>query len=275
MSRKLIHFTDVDDFDVCERRYWAHRFGGLPKPPSPILAIGDAYHKAIDFVYMNEGCEFIEAAMDSVAQIDRDVVQRFEIDCLALAEEVEANLERMFKALERGPGLLTPPYPIRNKKGWLLLEHEWTDRRLGYRGKVDAVMDSAPVTDEKGNVVGFDYVPCVFDWKTVHGERRRSQRDATYSPQLALYSLAMGVKRACFVEIPRNLEKPIRVRSVTYSDSDLAHWADWFVDMRAAILSRGTKARRFKRTDRKNPLCSPEWCWLYPKCYPAEGVPCA
>lgn len=114
------------------------------------------------------------------------------------------------------------------------------------------------------------------DWKSLTSERRRSYRDVEYGAQPALYAIAAGVKNACIVEIPRDLKAPIKMRTVTYTEEDLAYWTIWLKAAREAILSRGRsprQIRRFRMTDRKNPLCSAQWCAHYFKCYPVVEDP--
>lgn len=262
MSKRLVNFSSLDLFDLCERKYYYEKVEGVDEKDSPILLIGTAYHAAIAEVvacgpHLDDAVEsaFIDAGL-------QEGLKRFKISEAELRAEMFANLARL-QADVLGPAEIMAEF----RDGDPIIEHQYKNYKTGFYGTVDLVSVTTPVVDASGRVIGKTDSPCVIDWKTLTSDRRRSQRDAVYSPQLASYARAMGVRNAAFVEIPRNLEKEIRVRVVNYTEVDMKNWASVLDAQRAALISRRKNKVNFKPTNRKNPLCSPIWCEHFCKCY--------
>jgi len=261
VSKRLVNFSSLDLFDLCERKYYYEKIEGVDEKDSPILLIGTAYHAAIaDLV-----CSALPVdAADKVFMDEafRDSLARFKISEAELRAEMTVNLGRLLTDVIYA-AVIVPEF----RDGKHIIEHQYKNYKTGFYGTVDLVSLNTPVVDASGRVIGKTPSPCVIDWKTLTSDRRRSQRDAVYSPQLASYARAMNVRNAAFVEIPRNLEKEIRVRVVNYTEVEMRNWASVLDAQRAALISRRKTKVNFKPTNRKNPLCSPIWCEHFCKCY--------
>jgi hypothetical protein len=113
--------------------------------------------------------------------------------------------------------------------GTLMVERKFADERIGYCGVLDLLSDHAP--------------------------------------QLALYAIEADVRCGVFVEIPRNLDRPINTRVVRYSEKDLVNWRRYLENIRDAILSRGTEEKRFKMAAPDMYLCNPAYCRHWERCF--------
>lgn len=243
-------FSEVDLFNQCERRYFKEKVQKHPTEENAYLLVGKTYHEALsahiqDLPWLGLTLEMEEKLAKAGVNVD------------SMVTEMRANLARLGPSLELlGPPVTAPERYFRN-------------RSIGYKGVVDSVFANTPTVSPEGIMTGVTPGRCVIDWKVLSSNRRRSARDAALSPQLALYSIEENVECAGFVEIPRDLEKPIKCRVVRYTEQDKAHWREFLRSTREAMFSRGRKEAAYKRCDRKaNPLCSPLWCPFYGDCYP-------
>ncbi len=269
---KLLSFSAIDQFSNCERRYFLERIMGRRSPDTAITLVGRTYHEAIAMMVgsrVERAEEWADHCAAKAIKDNHDALTKLGVRCGSLVPEMQSNLRRLrVEVLERC-GLRCAEQIVPYSKRGMWLERAFYDYALGYKGVVDVLSLRAPLCASDGEVEGGADEVCCFDWKSVTSDRRRSQRDAETSAQLALYALASGAKTACFVEIPRNLERPLKTRVVRYTDNQLRDWAQWLVATRAAVLSRGRSPFRYRRADRKNPLCSPSWCPHYlESCYP-------
>lgn len=262
MSKRLVNFSSLDLFDLCERKYYYEKVEGFDEKDSPILLIGSAYHSAIADM-LEEEMPLVSALESTFSGVTlQEGLQRFKISPSELRAEMALNLARLQSDVLT-PAEIRPEY----RDHYPVVEHQYKNYKTGFYGTVDLVSVTTPVVDASGRVIGKTDSPCVIDWKTLTSDRRRSQRDAVYSPQLASYARAMNVRNAAFVEIPRNLDKEIRVRVVNYTEVDMRNWASFLDAQRVALISRRKNKVNFKPTKRKNPLCSPIWCEHFCKCY--------
>jgi len=254
---RYVSWSQVELFLKCERQYFYEYILGEKRPETPILVIGKAYHTMIESYFTGVG----------IAKLVDDESMEFlkaktTIDIAGLQREMRENLMRLKSQFLDGLGR---PF---------IVEWKFEDEVLGYRGTIDAAMQRTPVMSPDGEEIStWLEESCVVDWKSLTSERRRSQRDAVYSGQLALYATVAGTRNAGFVEIPRNLGEPIKARFVRYTEEELNHWRSWLVGVRDAMLSRGEQMQAYHQTERKNPLCSPQWCGHFFKCYPAALGP--
>ena len=275
--KRFLSFSAVDQFSTCERRYFFERIMGQRQPDTPITLVGRTYHEAIAAMLhtrLERTDEWVELVVGEAVTRNHDALTAQGVQCGSLRAEMVSNLKRLRTDVLAPVGVTTldAVAPYGRKRSWWI-ERDFSDEALGYKGVIDLLSLRVPVVDTHGTVTGGTDGRCVWDWKSVTFDRRRSQRDAETSAQLALYALAANVRRACFVEIPRNLEKDLRVRVVTYTEQDLRDWAQWLGAMRDAILARGRRKVNFRPADRKSPLCSPIWCpWYVTKCYPADSL---
>lgn len=274
--KKYLSFSGVDQFSNCERRYFFERILMRRQPDTAITLVGRTYHEAIAAMIhtrVPRTHEWTEFVVDEAVKRNHDALTALGVACGSLRQEMVSNLARLKAEVLEPAGVITLDQVVQcgMKRAWWV-ERAFEARDIGFKGVVDLLSTRAPVVDAGGTVTGGVAGRCVWDWKSVTSDRRRSQRDATTSAQLATYAIGANVRRACFVEIPRNLAKDIRVRLVEYSEEELAHWASWLRSMHHAIMSRGKVKANFRPSDRKNPLCSPDWCNHYlTECYPTES----
>ena len=273
----LMSFSGVDQFSTCERRYYFERILRRRQPDTAITLVGRTYHEAIAAMLttrVERTEEWVEFAAKEAIARNHDLLTSLGVACGSLVHEMVSNLKRLRAEVLEPARIRTVAdiVPFGRKRSWWI-ERKFKEWTVGYKGVVDLLSLRTPVLDEKGHVTGSTEGRCVWDWKSVTSDRRRSQRDAETSAQLALYAIAANVRHACFVEIPRNLEKDVRVRLVRYTEADLRDWSQWLTAMRDAVLSRGKAKARFRPADRKNPLCSPMWCPHHvTECYPSDSL---
>lgn len=265
MAEKLLSFSAEDLFSTCERKFYYERVVGEKSGDNAITVVGDTYHKVLaDYWRRHEAVSLERIVKEQLAR-DTPRLQSFGIDVGELEGELFFNVSRVATTLFV-PGGIEPEWHDNEP----VIERDFINTALGRRGIIDMVSRRSPLVDGAGNVVGFAEEPCVLDYKSVSSERRRSERDAKFSEQLALYADTVDVRRAGYVEIPRNTNRPLNVRMVTYSDQDIRWFRKYAAEIAAAIRSRGTDMLNYKRTERSNPLCSPMWCKKFTECYPSE-----
>lgn len=259
--KRLVSFSDLDLFDLCERKFYFEKILKEPQKPSAILEVGQTYHAALAAFWTVDLPDPLRLAAAAVVK-HTEALAPFGVNLPGLIDELKGNLERLMDKVLL-PGKVTPLY----------VERRFDNHRLGFKGIIDILSHATPIVDEKGHVTGSSPEPCVLDYKSLTSDRRRSQRDCEMSPQLALYALEAGVSAAGFVEIPRNLEKEIKTRIVHYSPEDLANWLLYLQGQRRTLFKRGKKKENFRMCSRKNPLCNPMWCAHFLKCYACAPMP--
>jgi len=250
-------FSGLDLFEGCERRFFYEKVEGHVSPEGAPLLVGSSYHEVLADLWRLPGTTLASLVAQQVEK-DGAKLEAVGVDLEGLRNEMVENIARVQKLLFVPGGCV----PLD-----LCVEKRFDDPLLGYRGVIDVLSSVAPLVDGAGRVVGFTEEECVLDYKVVTSDRRRSERDARFSTQLALYCLVAGVTRACFVEIPRNIEKPVQVRTASFSVKELDNAKRYLIEGRAAIKSRGVDMLAFKRAERSYPLCSVQWCPFWSKCY--------
>jgi len=260
MTRKL-HVTEVGLFNQCERRYYYEKILGEEPEPNHYVLVGSAYHRAITTCFPDgaELCgQFKEAALRSVNE-SYDALSEVGVNPITLIAEIAQRLEELRVLL---PASLKPSF----------VERQFSTK--GWEGTVDWAGPNYVLGDErvKGQRPSWGEGLGVLDWKTIHGSRRRSIRDARLSPQLAMYTLNVpGARHAAFVEIPRDLKEPFVFLPVHYTEDELVKWRIWFDGIRKSVMRRKSK-ESYKMCKRDEPLCSAIWCPHYlTKCYRNES----
>lgn len=263
-------FSAVDAFTTCERRFYYERVLDEPQEEGAPLVVGNVYHSVIAALIRSNWQADANAVAATYVEGSKAELKAAGARVDGLVDEVVANMQRLRSTL-------FPPYGLETvmiDTNEAFVERKFRRLDLGFGGVIDYVSDRFPVTDGKGQVTGFKPGRCVLDWKTLSGDRRRSDRDARFSPQLGLYKITVpGAIGAGFVEIPRDLGKPIVVRMAEHNERDTEMMRTWLVAMRATILKRGTDIENYRMTDRDNPLCSAAYCPKYFKCYPMPDGP--
>jgi len=257
---RLSH-SAIDLFHQCARRYYWERVLKIKTEDGPHLIVGQLYHNVLEKHL--KGSDLDDAVRECIRNLAEDLT-RLEIDIDDLDEEVRANVDRM----EIDP-LALAPVQVGHAK---LVESWFNEGKQGLVGKIDLINQNTPTVDDKGNILAWiQDAPCVLDFKVVNS-RRKSARDANLSAQLAIYAIETGCNTAGFFEIPRNLEKPQRVRIKTFTDAELAEWRMWITAQVAGITAiHSQPATFFPLTKRDNPLCSQMWCPHWDRCYGGRG----
>lgn len=263
--KKLSSFSGIDLFTTCERKYFYDRILDSPMVEGPALVVGNVYHEAIaECIRRNWSRPHREVAAEYVVKAT-EALERVKVSAPDLIDEAEVNLRRVQDTLF-GPGGLV----AETVNGKLEVEQRFFDDRLGYTGVIDLVSTRTPVVNPRGMVTGFIDGRCVVDWKSITSDRRRTERDARLSPQLGLYKSVKKAPWSCFVEIPRDVEKPIQVRVSPHDDRTQETMEVWLRSIRQTMLARGTAMENYRMTERENGLCAPLWCAHYYKCYPTS-----
>lgn len=255
-----LHATDISIFDQCEQRFFLEKVLGNEAPPTHYVVVGQVYHRAIALSFPAPAIYHgrFELASEMAVSENVALLEQVGVDAKHLETEVAVRigaLRRLFPD--------RPLYPEKVEEKFTIGRHwegtaDWVSKL--YVAGDERVRGEAPLWAEGEDLA-------VIDWKTIHGKRRRTIRDARFSPQLALYSLAMGAKHAAFIEVPRDPTRPFVFLPVHYTPEDLTNWRLWFEKRRLAI-SRRRSPDSYKRTSRSDPLCSSVWCPQYFRCYP-------
>lgn len=244
-------YTALRQFEFCERQFYYRKILGLPESPSIHLSLGILYHEALEAL-----CKFLAIDKDQIAAlivkakgsplwVDPGITDE------ALLEEIWVNLGRVNREVFQGG------------KGLKVLKVEtWGTR---YCCKIDILAANTPVIEE-GRIVSFLDEPCVVDWKTKSGDKKRSQYATDLNPQLALYCLDSGVFNAAIVEIPRSPLQDLNTIFTRFDQYDLDRWAKFFDAQFAAMNSRGLEEAEYKLAVRGHGLCSPRWCSYWDRC---------
>jgi hypothetical protein len=257
---RLSH-TAIDLFHQCARRYYWERVLKIREPDTEPLVVGSLYHKILERLTRNPAADVDEAVRVSIRDAAEALV-RLEIDIDDLDLEIRENLTK-----------IDFNWIVAHKVGQApLVEAKFFNDDLNLCGVIDLVNQHTPVPDAKGVVQSWiKDEPCVLDFKVVNS-RRKSQRDADLSAQLAIYCLETKVKTAGFYEIPRNLERPHHVRLKTFTDQELGEWQRWLACQCVGIQAIHPQGPEFfPMTKRSNPLCSQMWCPHWDRCYGKQG----
>lgn len=254
-------FSAVDQYDQCPRKFYYDRVLRLAPESTMGQLPGLVVHHALQHLMdptRETGSEFTPThfAINAVQEHISSLV-RCGINTDDLLYEVKTNITRVRTFLDQA-------------------KVRCTERRFlwcGYVGYIDMTLENSPVVSKDGKEIEkWEDQPCVLDYKVVSSHRSRSQRDADLSPQLALYGpLASDISRAGFLEIPRDTEKPLKIRMTEYTRSDIDKWRRWFDGQAMAIekqwSSHHDEVSAWPRCSRKSALCSPMWCQHWDRCY--------
>jgi hypothetical protein len=254
--------TALKQFEFCERQFYFQRILGLPERPGPQLAVGIAYHAAIEVMLFKEivGLEWardtaaagLAQAMSEKGWCDPGVSEA------ELLDEISAALRRLQPIIKMLPPVV--------REGKPLIE-VWCER---FTGKVDLVSSRTP-TCEGGQIISTADELCVVDWKTTAKPRGGGKFQKDHSQQLALYCLEFGCKNGCIVEIPRDVRMDIHVDVIRFDDYELARWAKFFEAQFAAMSSRGSDEAQYKLAPRGHGLCCPTYCAYWDRCPGGAG----
>lgn len=257
--------TSIELFHNCPRRYCLERILKKQAPPGLPLVVGSLYHKVLEILLTDPApARDLPAALQQAIRDAAEDLLRLDVDIDELEEEITENVSKIdFEHLS----------PVRVGPQ-LLVERWFSNAGLNYVGKIDLVNRFKPITDDVGNILGWTEQECILDLKVLQSKRRKSQRNANFSPQLASYCLETGCRTAGFYEIPRNLEKPHRARVVEFTEADLEMWKTWRQAQCTALTLLHEQAEfhsdprfLFPMTPRENPLCTNMWCPHWDECY--------
>jgi hypothetical protein len=246
-------FSALDTFsNICERQFYYKSVLKEPEPPSEYLIIGGYYHEVIANALTGG-----QAGADYLLQkIKKEQGWIDTIDEKALVAEVQANLRRL--EAEVFPHLKVTEV------------EKWSPWEGPYCAKLDVYSATTPIVDAKGAITGVKDEPCVIDWKTSFGKRRK-QKDVESSLQLVLYCLVKECRSAAFIEIPRKTSLPIVTLPVTFDDYWLNRYKTYMDVQFAAMDSRGTCEEAYKLAPQGHPLCKPQYCRYWRRCPGGEG----
>lgn len=252
--------TSLKQFSFCERAFYFQRILGLPEKPGPALAVGIAYHAALERLVRDPDAqlkEIVPAALLAVKSekswCDPGLPEG---DLLA---EISANLVRLRPIVKALPPLVRDGVP---------LVEAWCEKRTG---KVDLVSSRTP-TCEDGQIISTEEGPCILDWKTTAKPKGGGKWKKDHSLQLALYALEFGCTSGCTVEIPRDHRLEIYVDVVRFDQYELARWEKYFVAQFGAMASRGSSEAEYKLAERGHPLCCPAYCSFWDRCPGGAGL---
>lgn len=243
-------YTALRQFEFCERQFYFRRILGLPEAPSIHLSLGILYHEALEG--LSQGVIAKEALPPLLAKakasplwVDPGITDE------ALIDEIWTNLGRVSREVfKNGHGL-----KVRKVETW----------GTRYCCKIDILAGNTPNLED-GHIIDFIDEPCVVDWKTKSGDKKRSQYATDLNPQLALYCIDLGVHNAAIIEIPRSPLQPLNTIVTRFDDYDLARWAKFFDAQFLAMNSRGAEEAEYKLAVRGHGLCSPRWCAYWDRC---------
>jgi hypothetical protein len=238
----------------CERRWYYERVLKLPVPESPYLEIGKYYHTLIEQT-INQG-KVPRVTPNKVTEL----AERWGEKPAAMAAEMSMNLQRLSKEVLRW---IKP----RRVEAWF---HR---KDMHIAGVIDLVSAVTPVTDHSGKIIGTEPGPCVLDWKIKFKptRTRRTQDDADKSCQLGLYALEASTEFAGFVEIPRDITKPIKTFVTEFDEADKPRLARYLAQQFEAMRARGIHEAAYRLAERGSPLCSAKWCPHFQSCPGGEG----
>ena len=257
----MVSHSMVEELNKCERAFYYSRILGMERRDAVQTYPGSTHHRAYELAFGKAKLPASDAAWQAI-EANRENLESVKVDLDGIHHEIVTRIGELHF-------MVTPA-------GVIQTELKFGPRDgMPYRGYIDVQAERTPVISDDGkSVVDWIEEGCVWDYKVVSGRRSRSQRDADFSPQLALYALNGGVKHAGFVEIRRDLEKPIKYRFTTYSDKQLETWRRWFIDQGHALLQRWRDTHtedqgpsRWRQTQPSNPLCSPLYCEHWNMCY--------
>lgn len=254
--------SKLSDFDNCARQFFYRHVERHTQQPRVEMVVGSVWHAAIAAVLEDGSLGNLEHRVNEAVSEHRGELEEF--------YESEKIDDGFWTEVYRGVTRLWDEVLCFIEPE--ILEDRYFDEQWNFAGVVDCVSKCALTSNDKGAATGaVAEERQVLDWKIKTSlKRRRTDRDARVSAQLAAYALRHGVRRAAFVEIPRNPEAPILVRTTSYTDAELDHWRRWF-DGRLSTIRSLTHIDQYAMTSRDNPLCSALFCDFYGKCYGKEG----
>lgn len=245
-------FSGLDQFLFCERQFYFQRLLKLPLPPNMYFAVGNLYHDMLA-----ELSRPIEDLLRKHKMLPGWICPTSDED---LVEELVQNRDRVIRE--------TTALNIMHREVW----SRDINPDAEFCAKLDAISTNTPVVDDYGHIIGVEDEACVIDWKTVFGYKRRSVDDAEASAQLALYCLEAKVNSAAFIEIPRDLTRPIRTIVVKFSDKELEQWRKYFrVQFNTMLHRAGCPAEAFRLARFGERFCSKQWCGYWDQC-PGGGA---
>lgn len=255
---------------VCPKKFFFEKVLKLEQDDKITTLPGSVHHDALSRLRgtMDRG-SLVSYAADAVDKY-REQLTKYNFNIDQLYTEV----------LKRSQEI----YDIWKQYGVSLLgcEEEFDNVLDHFHGIIDVRADTILVPAENGKSIE-DVVrgTCVYDYKVVGSKRARSQRDTEKSAQLVLYAKAAGSTAAGFIEIPRDLGKPLKFRVARYTMEELAQWDRWFKDQAEYVLTNWTLAYKlfmtgatieeiaayWFRADRSYFLCNPLHCSFWNECY--------
>jgi len=285
-KRHLESWSSFELFYKCARRYWYEKVLKLPVPTGPDLITGSAYHAVLEAIgrcevtrtgYMPGELAWQVLTRENPKGRSEQDQKSFKDQLVAVNVVWQDFLDELVENIARVQPMWDQArlFPL-EISGQPMIERKFFDDVGGLTGVIDIVSKNTPLADAEGVVREWiPDQPCVLDFKTLSSQRRRTARDTEKSGQLALYCLQTGVRTAGFLEIPRNLDRPINVRTNTFSDDELRWWKEWFDDGVRALttMRRIDDINLFPRCSRSNGLCSPRFCPFWDKCYPGAPAP--
>lgn len=238
-------------FVRCERQLYYRKIKLLPQKPSHYLSVGNLYHGAIAYKYLN--------GSDPGQIVLGEILRKHKYSPLwtcptpddVLLREIAANVARL-------PAFV----PVKEDGGYLI------ELKLG-SSRIDLVSTQTPVAGPDGLMWDWIDERCVVDWKIRHGRSRL--RPGEDLDQLALYCLKAGPINGCFVEIPRDPSDPLNVVTKRFSDEELRAWERYFSNQFTAMESRGQDEASYRLANRGDPLCCERFCDYYEACPGGAG----
>lgn len=255
MNKVRPSFTALRQFEDCERKYYYRFVLGLEEEPGPQLAVGIAYHAAIELIQRGSALDRIGERAIAIAKTNKGW-------CNPGISEEELAAEIFHNMVRLAPTLAALPPQIIDGKPQVEV---WCTK---YTGKIDEVCVGTPVLEE-GRIVRLDPGICVVDYKTKGFTTKRYKKD--HSLQLAHYCRDVDARAGAIVTIPRDSREDIEIDVYTFSDADLARWGVYLDAQFAAMASRGQDEAQFKLATRGFPLCSPRWCQFWDRCPGGAG----
>lgn len=250
-------FTALRQFEDCERKFFYRFVLGIQEEPGPQMAIGIAYHCAIELIQRGSGLDLIGERAIALAKTNKGWSNPGVTE-VELAAEIDANMKRLAPTLAA-----LPPHVDAEGKPQVEV---WCTKRTG---KIDEVCAGTPVVEEGNRIIRLDPGICVIDYKSVGFTKSRFKKD--HSMQLAHYCLDTGATAGAIVSVPRDLRQDISIEVYQFTADELARWDKYLTAQFGAMASRGQDESQYKLATRGFPLCSPRWCQFWDRCPGGAG----
>jgi len=248
-------FTALRQFEDCERKFYYRWILGLGEEPGPQLAVGIAYHCAVELVQLGSALDLIGERAIAIAKTNKGWCDPG-IPEAELAAEIDAQLVRLAPILAKLPPLVVDGKPQ---------VEIWCKK---VTGKIDEVCVGTPVLEE-GEIVRLDEGICVIDFKTKGFTTKRYKKD--HSMQLVHYCRDVGAKAGAIVTIPRDMREDIEIDVYRFTEEELRRWGKYLDAQFGAMASRGQDEAQYKLAVRGHGLCSPRWCQFWDRCPGGAG----